>query len=66
MHLNIKWNKIVEEIESVRQLEEFENKERKRLETEIARDGGSDKEVRKYEKKKKKDPSPPAVCKKDV
>ena len=58
VNLNIKWKKIVEEIESLRELAAFEKKQL----TVEAGEGGSDKEVevRKYEKKKKKDPSPSA------
>ena len=61
VNLNIKWKKIVEEIESLRQLAAFEKKQRLTMEAEKAGEGGSDKEVevRKYEKKKK-DPSPSA------
>ena len=55
----------MEEIESVRQLQEFEKKERIREEAEMAGEDGLDKEVRKQcMKKKKKGPSPPAVCEK--
>ena len=51
----MKWKKIVEEIESLRQLAAFEKKQRLTVEAEKAGEGGSDKEVevRKYEKKKR-------------
>ena len=50
--LNIKWKKIAEEIESLRELAAFEKKQL----TVEAGEGGSDKEVKvkKYEKKKRK------------
>ena len=55
----------MEEIETQRQLQEFEKKDRRREEAKKAREDGSDKEVIKQcVKKKKKGPPPLAVCEK--
>ena len=62
--LNIQWDKIVVEIRTQRELKEFEQEDRIRQEEAgKAGEDGSDKEViQQCVKKKKKGPSPPAVC----